>query len=200
MSIPRLAAIVVAAALFVAAPPVSATIFAALDDTLSTLRPPSVDEDLSFGLARLDAAKTPPEIAVGKLKSIWRGVWKLGGAKIELQRAKDSRFPYDGATEKMTLTANWVAGNEAVTSAAKHTFRLNVYKLKNDVKTLIASAEKTVEVGGKGLGGTKFKDGTLKSGAISLAAPDLFIVELRATNTNSKDSFKTETWIQFIRK
>ena len=90
--------------------------------------------------------------------------------------------------------------HEAVAAAAKHTFRLSVFKLQNDVKTLITSAEKSVEVSSKGLGGTKFKDGTIKSDAISFSSPTVFIVELRATNTNSKDSFKTETWIQFSKK
>lgn len=153
--------------------------------------------DTSFGVARVDESKSPPEIAVGELRSLWKGLWQLNGAMIKINRCLATNLVLNQSKATFRIKVRWVAGNEAVSRSAKHTFQLKVVRADGDAETVIETVKKDVSVGGKGLGGTAFKDGHLYSSEIAVDRPTTYRIVLEASNSNTGASLRTSAVIDF---
>lgn len=153
--------------------------------------------DTSFGTARVDESKNPPEIALGELRSLWRGLWQLNGAKLEINRAQATDLVLQQASTQFKFKVRWVAGNEAVARSAKNAFAMRVFRVGDDGKeSLVESVEKDVTVGGKGVGGTAFKDGRLYSAKLTADQPAKYRIAFEIKNTNTGASLGTSTYVE----
>jgi hypothetical protein len=185
-----------------------ATIFLALPSALEKAQR-DVEErlgikksvDTSFGTARVDESKDPPEIALGELRSLWKGIWQLNGAKLEINRAQATDLVLQQSSARFKFRVRWVAGNEAVARSAKHTFRMRIYRVGDgDKETLVESVDKDVTVGGKGVGGTAFKNGQLSSSEMKANGPAKYRVAFEVKNTNTGASLGTSTYVELKTK
>jgi hypothetical protein len=153
--------------------------------------------DTSFGTARVDESKNPPEIALGELRSLWKGIWQLNGAKLGINRAQATDLILEQASTRFKFKVRWVAGNEAVARSAKHTFLMRVYRIGEGEKEItVESVEKDVTVGGKGVGGTAFKDGYLYSSKLMADGPAKYRVAFEVKNGNTGASLGTSTYVE----
>lgn len=184
--------------------PLGATIFATLPSVYEAgLR--ATEERLGvnksvetgFGVARVDESKDPPEIAVGELRSLWKGLWQLSGAKLNINRALATDLVLQRASASFRVKVRWVAGNEAVARSADHTFQMKIFRMDGDAETVVETIKKDVTVGKKGLGKTVFKDGHLFSSKIPIAGPAKYRISLRARSSNSDASLETSTILEF---
>jgi hypothetical protein len=181
-----------------------ATIFLALPSALEKAQR-DVEErlgikksvDTSFGTARVDESKDPPEIALGELRSLWKGIWQLNGAKLEINRALATDLVLQQSSARFRFKVRWVGGNEAVARSANHTFRMRIYRIGDgDKETLVESVDKDVTVGGKGVGGTAFKNGQLSSSEIKVTGPARYRIAFEIKNANTGGSLGTSTSLE----
>jgi hypothetical protein len=155
--------------------------------------------DTAFGLARVAEAKTPPEVAVGEMRCLWKGLWQLSGGKIDINRALATELRMDRASSEVCFKVRWTAGNEAVSRSAGNRFVMKVIRVDGGSETVIETVTKEVKVGGKGLGKTAFKNGDLRSKRIAIAAGAEFKIVLQARNANTGASLETSTVVEFKR-
>jgi hypothetical protein len=161
-----LAAGAAAALVFAATAPAFAPTYYVDDEPKTT----PTHESTGAGPARLDLATTPAEIALGKMKAIFR---LPSGLETWIDRVQDGRVSLGGATRKLRFTAKWVLGNELVVRKADLTFRVRVFRVVTGGNpVLVASADKHATVDGKGLGGTKYKDGVISTPEIAVSSGD----------------------------
>jgi len=153
--------------------------------------------DTSFGTARVDESKNPPEIALGELRSLWKGLWQLNGAKLEINRAQATDLVLQQASTRFKFKVRWVAGNEAVARSAKNAFAMRIFRVGDDGKeSLVESVDKDVSVGGKGVGGTAFKNGHLYSAKLTADRKAKYRIAFEVKNTNTGASLGTSTYVE----
>jgi hypothetical protein len=153
--------------------------------------------DTSFGTARVDESKNPPGIALGELRSLWKGLWQLNGAKLEINRAQATDLVLQQASARFKFKVRWVAGNEAVARSAKNSFAMRIFRVGDDGKeSLVESVEKNVTVGGKGVGGTAFKDGHLYSSELTADRKAKYRIAFEVKSTNTGASLGTSTYVE----
>jgi len=198
------AGLAVVAGLALTAGLLRATIFRALPSALEDLQRATEERlgikksvDTSFGLARVDESKTPYEVAVGELRSLWKGTWQLDGAKIDISRAQATELVLDQASAPFKFKVRWVAGNEALARKAKHHFQMKIVRLDNDKETVVETVKKDVSVDGKGFGATAFKVGHLYSAKMTAAAPAKYRIDFEARNSNTEATLHTSTVVEF---
>jgi hypothetical protein len=153
--------------------------------------------DTSFGTARVDESKDPPVVALGELKSLWKGIWQLNGAKLGINRALATDLILQRSSATFKFKVGWAGGNEAVARSAKHIFKMRIYRVGDaDKETLVESVEKDVSVGGKGIGGTAYKNGSLSSSQLKADGPARYRIAFEVKNTNTGASLGTSTYVE----
>jgi len=199
-----LRSLAVLAVLLGAAGLLRATIFSAMPSSkeefmrpIEELRGVAKNVKTDFGTARVDETKSPAEIAVGELRSLWRGHWQLGGGKLDINRAKATDLRMDRASSEVRFRVRWTAGNEAVARSAKHKFVMKVVRVEAGAETVVETVTKEVTLKGKGVGKTVFENGTLRSPKIAVAPGAEFKIVLQARNDNTGASLETSTVIDF---
>jgi hypothetical protein len=181
------------ATIFAALPSAAEELLRAAEERLGVTK----DIDTSFGIARVDVSKDPPEISLGELRSLWKGYWQLSGGQIVINRAKATELSFRQSSAKVKFKVRWVAGNEAVARSAKHSFQMKVIRVDDEIETLVETVDKDVSVGGKGLGGTAFKNGHLVSAALTIDRPAKYRIVFKAANSNTGASLITATVVEF---